>query len=123
MNWIFLLLGHVSLALGLVGAVLPLLPTTPFVLLAAFFYSRGSERIHRWLLRHPRLGPSIRDWQEHGVIRPRAKVACAVLIPLAMVYPIGFLEFPLALKAAALLTVTLVLAFVLSRPSRPRDGS
>lgn len=66
-------LGAISLALGIIGIFLPLLPTTPFVLLAAACFARGSERFHGWLLSHPRFGPLVHDWQTHRAIPLRAK--------------------------------------------------
>jgi hypothetical protein len=65
--------GTLALATGLVGIVLPLLPTTPFVLLAAFCFSRGSARLEAWLLAHPRFGPAIAGWRRHRVIPLAAK--------------------------------------------------
>ena len=65
--------GCVALGLGAVGVVLPLLPTVPFLLLAAFCFARSSERLHRWLLEHETFGPPIRDWEERGAIGRRAK--------------------------------------------------
>jgi uncharacterized protein len=70
---LWLLAGVVSLALGIVGIVLPLLPTTPFVLLAAACFSRGSVRCERWLLAHRTFGPLVRDWREHRAIPRRAR--------------------------------------------------
>lgn len=65
--------GSASLVLGFVGIALPVLPTVPFLLLAAFCFSRGSERCEGWLLAHPRLGPPIRSWREHHAMPRRAK--------------------------------------------------
>jgi uncharacterized membrane protein YbaN (DUF454 family) len=61
---VWLLGGALALATGVVGIFLPLLPTTPFVLLAAFCFARGSPRWEAWLLAHPRFGPLVRDWRE-----------------------------------------------------------
>ena len=66
----FLTLGYVSLGLGVIGLLLPVLPTTPFILLAAFAFSKSSEKLHGWLLNHRLYGPLITNWQRHGVIRP-----------------------------------------------------
>ncbi|WP_298825822.1 YbaN family protein [uncultured Piscinibacter sp.] len=65
--------GAVCLALGVAGIFLPLLPTTPFVLLAAFCFSRGSERVEAWLLAHPRFGPMVADWRARRAVPRRAK--------------------------------------------------
>ncbi len=81
------MLAYVSLGTGIVGVFVPGLPTTVFVLIAAYAASRGSERLHRYLLRHPRFGTMIRDWQAHGAVSRRAKwtatlamSACAAIL-------------------------------------------
>ncbi len=85
------LLAYASLGLGIVGIFVPGLPTTVFVLLSAYAAARGSERLHRWLLAHPRFGPAIADWQAHGAVSRRAKwsatwamLACAVILLVVM---------------------------------------
>ena len=75
-------LGYVALALGGLGIFLPLLPTTPFLLLAAFCFLRGSPRMHAWLMSHRILGPYIRDFQEGRGIPLRSKC-----IALALMWP------------------------------------
>lgn len=77
---LWLAAGTLALATGIVGIVLPLLPTTPFVILAAFCYTRGSERWERWLLEHPRFGPMLRDWRARHVIPWRAKLLAWVMM-------------------------------------------
>jgi uncharacterized membrane protein YbaN (DUF454 family) len=57
--------GLLALGLGLIGVVLPGLPTTPFVLLAAACFAKASPRLHRWLTQHRYLGPMVRDWEAH----------------------------------------------------------
>lgn len=86
-RWAWRLLAYLSLGLGLVGIVVPGLPTVPFVLLAAFAAARGSGRLHRKLLAHPQFGPLIRDWQGQGAVSRRAKwlatgmmSACAIIL-------------------------------------------
>lgn len=70
---VWLAAGWLSLAVGIVGAFLPLLPTVPFVLLAAACFSRGSQRWEHWLLTHPRFGPWVRDWRASRAVPLRAK--------------------------------------------------
>ena len=119
-RFLFVLAGHVFFALGVIGLFVPLMPTTPFLLLAAWCYSRGSERIHRWLLGHPRFGAPIIDWMDHGVIRRRAKFVSIVLIACSLAYPLLFLHFHVGLKLAALAVALAVMAFIATRPESPR---
>lgn len=65
--------GFVALATGIVGLFLPVLPTTPFVLVALYCFTRGSPRWERWLLQHPRFGPMTRAWRARRVVPLRAK--------------------------------------------------
>ena len=87
---LYLVLGLVSLSIGFAGIFLPLVPTTPLVLLAAFFFSRSSPRIHRWLRAHRRFGPIQRDWENGQVIRPGAKAASVVLMFGLVGYSVWF---------------------------------
>ena len=79
----WLIAGALALALGVLGIFLPLLPTTPFVLLAAFCFARGSARCEAWLLGHPRFGPMVRDWRAHRAVPLRAKQAAWVMMSLS----------------------------------------
>jgi len=69
-----------SLALGIVGAFLPVLPTVPFVLLSAWAASHGWPAFERWLLQHRHFGPPIRRWREHGAVPRRAKWLATVMM-------------------------------------------
>ena len=82
----WLVAGGLSLALGIVGIFVPLLPTTPFVLLAAFCFSRGSTRCEHWLLNHPRFGPMVRDWRERHAIPLRAKQLAWTMMTVGSVW-------------------------------------
>ena len=115
MRTTFILLGHTSMAVGFVGIFVPLLPTTPFVLLAAVCYSRGSERFHTWLHQHPRFGPMIHSWREHRAIGPRAKIVAAITVVVSITYSVIRLDLPW--NAVSLLIGAAVLTFILSRPS------
>ena len=79
---IWMLAGILALALGMLGVFLPGLPTTPFVLLAATCFAKGSPRWHRWLLSHPYCGPMIRDWEQNRSLPLRIKVLAISLMLL-----------------------------------------
>lgn len=111
----FLLMGHTSLAMGFIGIFVPLLPTTPFVLLAATCYSRGSLRFHTWIHEHPRFGPMITSWREHGAIGFRAKLAAAITILISITFSVSRLGGPW--KVVAAFIGVAVLTFILTRPT------
>lgn len=83
-RWLLWLAGTVSLILGAIGVVVPGLPTTPFVLLAAACYAKASPRLHAWLLNHRLTGPMLRDWEAHRSLTRRTKTI-AVVSMLVMV--------------------------------------
>jgi hypothetical protein len=112
--------GVTCVVLGIVGLVLPVLPTTPFMLLAAYCFARASPRLHRRLLRSRAFGPMIREWQQHRAIPWRTKVTAIVLMAVTMTVSIVFFVRPPALKAAlAMLGVALAL-WLYRVPSRDR---
>lgn len=112
------MLGLVALLLGLIGIPLPLLPTTPFLLLAAFCFSQSSERLHDWLMSHPRLSPPIKDWQRHGAISRKGKVLAAIAMLAALVGSIAFgaPAYAVIMQIVVLIGVSL---FIFTRPSPP----
>lgn len=119
MRWLYLVAGIVSLALGVVGIFVPVLPTTPFVLLAAACFARSSPRFHEWLLRHRVMGPIIREWEAHRAMPPGVKPwAYAVM---AVTFGISIAVVPALWHRLMLLTIALILAFFIWRiPVRPR---
>lgn len=74
MNIFLTILGLISLGLGILGAFLPVLPTTPFLLLAAALFLRGNRRLYEWLMNHPKLGAYISNFMEHKAIPMRVKI-------------------------------------------------
>jgi len=110
--------GLVAMSLGFVGIFLPLLPTTPFLLLAAICFARSSPALHDWLIHHPRLGPPISDWRAHGAISRKAKIAAVVMLAFALGTGIYF-DLGLRLLGIQALVLLLVGTFILTRPSPP----
>lgn len=110
-------MGLVCLLLGAVGVLLPLLPTTPFVLLAAFFFSRSSPRLHALLLNHRIFGPIITEWERYGVIPLKIKLLSSGMMLLMVSYPVFFKPLPLWADLCAVATVLIALLYIWSRPS------
>jgi len=111
--------GWLNVGLGAIGLVVPGLPTTVFLLIALWAFSKSSERFRAWLYEHKRLGPSIRAWHEHRVIPARAKAAALAMmtLSLAIMAASGDWRLP-AIAATVMVPVAL---FIVSRPSRPAD--
>ena len=116
MRFLWAFLGLLCLALATLGILLPLLPTVPFLLLAAFFFARSSERLHNWLLSHPQLGPPIDDWQSRGAINPTAKRIATLSIVLVFGVSLALGLRPMLLVIQALV-LGCVLLFIWTRPN------
>jgi uncharacterized membrane protein YbaN (DUF454 family) len=86
MRYLLMVLGSVALALGVAGIFLPLLPTTPFLLLAAALYFRSSPQLYEWLLSHKHLGPYIRNFRENKAIPLRVKIVSVSLVWVTLLY-------------------------------------
>ena len=116
----WLIIGILSLGLGALGVLLPLLPTTPLVLLAAFAFARSSDRLHQWLLDHHIFGTLIDNWRRYGAISRRAKavsvVSMAVILVLSLV-----MKAPLHVIVIQVVVLGFAAAFILTRPLPPSD--
>lgn len=117
---VLLAIGWLMVGLGMVGVAVPGLPTVPFLLVALWAFSRSSQRFHDWLYSHPKLGPPLRDWREHGVISARAKI----LAIATMLVSLAWITFGIAdgwvlptLVAACLIPPGI---FIVTRPSGPK---
>lgn len=117
-RWPYLLLAAVALALGAVGLVLPVLPTTPFVLLAAWAAARGSTRLHHWLRAHRLFGPMIRDWEAQRAVSRRAKWVATLTMALSAV--LMFATVPQAWMAIVGTALMALVALWLWRRPEPR---
>lgn len=111
-------LGVMSLLLAIIGVVLPLLPTTPFLLLSAFAFERSSERLHNWLVTHARFGPPIAMWRRYGAISNRSKriAVAAMAATLAISIATGVPLYIILVQAVVLMAVG---TFLLTRPTPP----
>ena len=114
--WGWRLLGGVSLFLGAIGVVLPLLPTTPFVILAAFCFAKSAPVLHAWLVGNPTFGPAIAQWQAKGAIAPRHKAMAVGMMGAAFVAALAFGAPAYALVVQVVFMGGAAL-FVLTRPN------
>ena len=112
--------GLVSLALGAIGIFVPLLPTTPLVLVAAFCFANSSDRLHRWLLNHNVFGPLIDNWRQHRAISRNAKVTSVVSMGAILVisWVLGVATPIIAVQAVVLGCSA---AFILTRPTYSQE--
>ena len=116
MRLVWLSLGLLALGLGVIGIALPLLPTVPFVLLAAFCFTRSSERLHAWILAHPTFGPPIEDWRRSGAISRRGKVAGSIGIAAAFGLSLA-LGVAVKILLVQALALSMVAVFIWTRPA------
>jgi len=107
LRFVYLIAGFLLLGLGIIGAFLPLLPTTIFVILAAGCFARSNRRIESWLLAHKRFGPMIVAWREEGAIPRRGKVMACIGMG------VGFIAFLIGAQPGPVLML-FVLAFFLA---------
>jgi len=116
MRYLWAGLGLLCVALAAIGVVLPLLPTVPFLLLAAFFFARSSSRLHHWLISHRTFGPMILDWQRSGAIRPAAKKAATLSV--AAVFGLSIvLSVPSHVLIIQAVTLSAAMIFIWTRPN------
>lgn len=117
-RFLWLSLGLVCLCLGTIGVFLPLLPTTSFMLVAAFAFARSSPRLHRWLLQHKVFGRLIQDWQTHRAISINAKIASLISMIVIVAFSV-FLQLPAFVIWLQIGVLSLVSLFLWTRPSSP----
>ncbi|MBF0305404.1 MAG: YbaN family protein [Alphaproteobacteria bacterium] len=116
-----LALGWLCVGLGVVGAVVPVLPTTPFLIGAAWAFSRSSRRFHDWLWFHPRHGASVRAWRRHGVVPRRAKIAALSGMGISLAVLALFVAEDWRLPTLAGAFMAVVAAWIVTRPAHPPE--
>jgi uncharacterized membrane protein YbaN (DUF454 family) len=119
MRPLYFTLGWVFFGVGFAGAFVPVLPTTPFMLLALWSFSRSSPRFHDWLYNHKFFGPPLQQWHEHHVIPPVAKFFALFFMCVAIIYLYFFSTIAIWIKLAAGAIIAYGAWFILSKPSRP----
>lgn len=121
MRIVWLTIGIMATGCGIAGVVLPLVPTTPFLLVAAYAFARSSPALHEWLVTHPRLGAIIEDWCAHGAIaRPTKLVAVGVMVVMLLASWLAGLRASLfVLQAGVLAAAALFILTRLDAPSQP----
>lgn len=117
----YITLGFLCVLLALIGAALPVLPTTPFALLAAFFFSRSSAKFHRWLLSLPLLGKLIHNWEKHRVITLKAKVNSTFIMVCFFLWSFYRFKDSFIIWMSIALIMTGVLIFIWTRKSKIID--
>jgi len=115
LRWTLFGLGWLSVSLGVLGIFLPLLPTTPFMLLAAGCFARSSERFYCWITSHPKYGPMIADYLAGKGLPMRAKYLAVSLLWLSILFGVYWVDFVWA-KLAMLLTAVAVTAYLWRLP-------
>ena len=110
--------GTISLGLGIIGIFLPLLPTTPFLLLAAACYARSSERFYNWLMNNKRFGPYIRDYREGRGIPMKVKVMAITFLWATILTSIFFFLENLYIRIALMIIAVAVTVHLLTLPTK-----
>ncbi|MGN7611548.1 YbaN family protein [Magnetococcales bacterium HHB-1] len=122
MKLLFLFLGFCFFVLGIIGAFLPVLPTTPFMILALWCFARSSDRLHTWLYNHRLFGPTLQRWDKYRVIPPIAKFAAVSAMIISYVYIIISKE----IAGLTLVLIGLFMAYsswyILSKPSHINEA-
>ena len=125
LRWGLIAFGWLNVGLGVVGVVVPGLPTTVFLLFAVWAFSKSSARFQRWLWDHPRFGPPIRAWHRHRVIPRRAKVLATTMMTTSFLFVTFFVAESWVLPAVLASVMVPAALYILTRASTPSalDGS
>lgn len=113
---LYLFLGLLMLGLGILGAFLPVMPTTIFLIMAAYFFARSSPKLYRWLIDHPKFGPAIQNWQRNRSVSRSGKISAAVGMGLGILVLL-VVSKNLIVTIAGTLFILLCALYVLTRPA------
>lgn len=115
---VFAFIGIVFFSVGLIGAFLPLLPTTPFMLLAVWAFSRSSERLHNYVWHHPRFGQAVRDWALYRIVPRKAKLGAVMVMASSAAFMIFLSDIPWWGISSACLIMLVVATWLCTRPEQ-----
>ena len=118
----FLICGFLSLFFAIVGIFLPILPTTPLVILAAYCFSKSSKRLHQWLLNNPYFGEMIKDWESFGMIPLKAKIIATSMIIPSFAYTFIFVPVAVWIKVVVAFIGAYALHFIWSKPETEKQA-
>jgi hypothetical protein len=121
MRPLLFVLGWLLFGVGFIGVFVPVLPTTPLMLLALWCFSRSSDRFHDWLYTHKHFGPPLQLWHKHRVIPLAAKLVALVFMGGSLVYVFVFLTTPTWAKTLMSVSMAFGLWFILTKPSSPPE--
>jgi uncharacterized membrane protein YbaN (DUF454 family) len=121
MRPLLFVLGWLLFGVGFIGVFVPVLPTTPLMLLALWCFSRSSDRFHNWLYTHKHFGPPLQLWHKHRVIPLAAKFIALVFMGGSLVYVFVFLTTPTWAKTLMSVSMAFGLWFILTKPSSPPE--
>jgi hypothetical protein len=118
-RWLLQGVAAVCVLLGVIGIFVPVMPTVPFLIIAAWAASRSSPRLHHWLITHPRFGRQLRDWNEHGMVPRKAKWFTTLCMAVSAVSMLVVAPRPwLWAVAAGIAGMAVVLLWLWRRPER-----
>ncbi len=121
LRWGYTLLGCLMVVLGIIGAMLPVMPTTVFLLMALACFSKSSPKFEQWLLQHPRFGASLRAWRAHRVVPKRAKISACLGMLLGLII-LAFTPAPWWVVAGVALCELMVAIYLIRRPSSVEES-
>ena len=123
MRSVYFLLGWVFFIIGAIGVLLPVVPTTPFMLLALWAFSRSSERFHHWLYHHKFFGPPLQMWQQHRVIPLVAKIMSISFMSISFIFMLIYSTLSILSKLSIAVFMLYGAWFILTKRSNPPENS
>ena len=123
MRAVYFILGWVFFIIGAIGVLMPVVPTTPFMLLALWAFSRSSERFHHWLYHHKFFGPPLQMWQQHSVIPLIAKIMSISFMSISLIFMLIYSSLSILSKLSIAVFMLYGAWFILTKPSNPPENS